>query len=286
MRATSAPAGERPLMPLTIDQAQRYSRQMLLEGVGAHGQERLLASSVLCIGAGGLGSPVLSYLAGAGIGRIGIMDGDRLELSNLHRQVIHSTRDLGRPKAESACSRLRMLNPDAEVEIYSEALNRENALRIIPRYDALVDASDNFPTRFLANDACFLAGKPLFFGSAVAWEGQAASFFTSGPAGPCYRCLFGDVPPLGAAPSANEIGILGPVAGVIGAIQAAECIRHLAGLGAALAGRLLVHNGAQMSFRHIPLRRNPDCPLCGDRPTISRSALPDYTGALGTNLET
>jgi adenylyltransferase/sulfurtransferase len=252
-------------MALKADQLERYSRNILLPGIGAPGQERLLGASVLCIGAGGLGAAVLAYLAAAGVGRIGIVDGDRLEPSNLNRQVIHTVADLGRLKAESAADRVRALNPDATVEVFAERFTRENARRLVGLFDAVVDASDNFPTRFLANDACFQAARPLFFGSAVAYEGQAMVFFANGPQGPCYRCLFPDLPPAGTAPAATEIGILGAVAGLIGAVQATECIKHLAGLGASLQGRLLLYDGLRMSFRRIEIHRNPDCALCGKK---------------------
>jgi adenylyltransferase/sulfurtransferase len=254
---------------LTAEQLERYSRQILLAGVGLNGQKKLLESSVLCVGTGGLGSPALNYLAAAGVGRIGIMDGDKVELSNLHRQVIHTTDNLGRVKVECARDRIRALNPNVVVEIYPERLTPTNALEIVARYDAVVDASDNFSTRFLTNDACFFAKRPLFFGSVLRFEGQATVFFPGRTDEPCYRCLFPEPPPPGYAPTTAEVGILGSVAGLIGTIQATECIKYLIGIGTNLNRRLLLYDALGMTFRPIEVRRNARCRLCGDKPTIT-----------------
>jgi len=254
---------------LTAEQLERYSRHVLLVGVGQKGQKKLLESSVLCVGTGGLGSAALNYLASAGVGRIGIMDDGKVELSNLHRQVIHTTDDLGRPKVESARDHIRKLNPDVAVEIYPQRLTSASALEIIPKYDAVVDASDNFPTRFLTNDACFFCKRPLFFGSVLRFEGQVAVFFPGHPDEPCYRCLFPEPPPPGFAPTAAEVGILGPVAGLIGTIQATECVKYLVGIGSNLNRRLLLFDALNMMFRPIEVRKNPRCQLCGVEPTIT-----------------
>ena len=256
-------------MDLTPEQVERYSRQVLLAGVGGNGQKKLLASSVLCVGTGGLGSAVLNYLAAAGVGRLGIIDGDKVELSNLHRQVIHTTNDLGKVKVESARDHIRALNPDVNVEAYPQRLTADNALEIVSNYDAVVDGCDNFPTRFLTNDACFFTNRPLFFGSVLRFEGQTTVFFPGRPDGPCYRCLFPDPPPPGYVPTTAEVGILGSVAGLIGTIQATECIKYLVGLGTNLSKRLLVYEALGTTFRSIEVNRNRHCRLCGDKPTIT-----------------
>ncbi|KPL07864.1 adenylyltransferase [candidate division BRC1 bacterium SM23_51] len=256
-------------MDLTPTQHERYSRQVLLAGVGGNGQKKLLESSVLCVGTGGLGSAALSYLAAAGVGRLGLIDGDKVELSNLHRQIIHTTDDLGRVKVESARERLRALNPDVTIEVYPERLTADNAVEIVSKYDAVVDGCDNFPTRFLTNDACFFANRPLFFGSVLRFEGQATVFFPGRPDEPCYRCLFPEPPPPGYVPTTAEVGILGAVAGLIGTIQATECIKYLIGLGTNLNGRLLVYEALGTTFRPIEVNKDRCCRLCGDKPEIT-----------------
>lgn len=267
-------------MTLTAEQTERYSRQLLLPGVGLQGQAKLLHSSVCCVGTGGLGSAALHYLAAAGVGRIGIVDGDRVELSNLHRQVIHSTHDLGRVKVESARDRIHALNPEIAVDCYAKRLSAENAVEIISRYDAVVDGCDNFLTRFLTNDACFFTRRPLFFGSVLRFEGQATAFFPGQPDEPCYRCLFPEPPPPNYVPTAAEVGILGAVAGLIGVIQATECIKYLLGIGTNLNRRLLIYEALGMMIRPIEVRRNPKCRLCGDQPTITKVATYEETAAL------
>ena len=267
-----------PHSPLTPEQLDRYSRQILLVGVGSKGQKKLLESSVLCVGSGGLGSPALSYLGAAGVGRIGVMDGDRVELSDLHRQVIHTTADLGRVKVESARDRLRALNPEVTVDIYPERLTAANALEIVARYDAVLDACDNFPTRFLTNDACFFAKRPLFFGSVLRFEGQASVFFPGQPDEPCYRCLFPEPPLPGFVPTTAEVGILGTVPGLIGTIQATECIKYLIGIGTTLHRRLLLYDALSMMFRPIEVRKNRRCRLCGEQPTITSLVECDSAG--------
>jgi adenylyltransferase/sulfurtransferase len=252
---------------LTDQQIERYSRHILLSEVGGRGQERLLGASVLCIGAGGLGSPVILYLAAAGVGRIGVIDPDRVDLSNLQRQILHSTADLGRPKAESAEESVRALNPDVRMETIQGRIDASNARDLIARYDAVIDGCDNFPTRFLVNDACFFMKKPLFYGSVLRFEGQASVFLES-PETPCYRCLFPEPPPPGSVPSCQEAGILGAIVGTIGVIQATEFLKFALGVGTSLAGRLLIYNALDMTFRTLKLRRDPACPLCGEKPTI------------------
>lgn len=253
------------------EQVRRYSRHILLPEVGGKGQRKLLQSRVLVVGAGGLGSPVIMYLAAAGVGTIGVVDFDRVELSNLQRQVIHGTADLGRLKVESAAAKARDINPDVVVEPHALRLTAENALDLIGRYDVVVDACDNFPTRYLANDACVLLAKPLVHGAIYRFDGQATVFR---PGNGCYRCLFPAPPPPGSVPSCAEAGVLGVLPGIIGAIQAAETIKVLLGIGDTLAGRLLIFDALAMEFRDIRLRRNPACPVCGDAPTIRE--LVDY----------
>jgi len=261
-----------PHTNLTPDQLDRYARQILLAGVGQKGQKKLLDSSVLVIGTGGLGSAALCYLTAAGVGRVGVIDGDRVELSNLHRQIVHTTNDLGRVKVESARDHLRALNPEVTIDVYPERLTVANALDIVAKYDAVLDGSDNFPTRFLTNDACFFAKRPLFYGSVLRFEGQTSAFFPGRPDEPCYRCLFPEPPPAGFVPTTAEVGILGAVAGLIGTIQATECIKYLIGIGTNLNRRLLLFDGLTMMFRRIDVRQDRRCRLCGDAPTITALA--------------
>jgi adenylyltransferase/sulfurtransferase len=260
-------------MPLSEDELRRYSRHLILPEVGLAGQNRLRATSVLCLGAGGLGSPAAMYLAAAGIGRLGIVDCDVVELSNLQRQLLHGTGDLGRPKTESARDTLRRLNPNVEVTIHQARLTSANALRIIAPYDVVVDGTDNFPARYLANDACVRLKKPNVYGAVFRFEGQA-SVLAPHLGGPCYRCLYPEPPPPGVAPSCAEAGVLGVVPGLIGCIQAVETLKLALGLGASLVGRLLWFNALELRFQELKLRRDPACPLCGERPTITR--LIDY----------
>ncbi|MFQ5796216.1 MAG: molybdopterin-synthase adenylyltransferase MoeB [Candidatus Bipolaricaulia bacterium] len=248
-------------------QIRRYARHIILEEVGGVGQERLLDSKVLVIGAGGLGSPVLYYLAAAGVGALGIVDFDRVELSNLHRQILHTTDDLGVAKTASAQERLNALNAEVQVVPYKERIRSENALEIIEAYDVIVDGSDNFPTRYLVNDACMLLGKPLVYGSVLRFEGQV-SVFLPGDAGPCYRCIFPKPPPPGAVPDCAEAGVFGVLPGLIGAIQATEVLKLLLGIGESLAGRLLIYDALGMTLDEVRIAWDPRCPVCGERPEI------------------
>ncbi|OFX35150.1 MAG: molybdenum cofactor biosynthesis protein MoeB [Armatimonadetes bacterium RBG_16_67_12] len=256
---------------LTREQLTRYSRQVILEDVGVAGQHRLLNSKVLVIGAGGLGSPVSLYLAAAGIGTLGIVDGDRVDLSNLHRQIIHFTHDIGRPKTQSARRTLEDVNPDVKVVPYQTTLTSENAFEIIGPYDVVVNGSDNFPTRYLVNDACVMLGKPLVDASILKWEGQATTFL---PGRGCYRCLFPTPPPPGTVPSCAEGGIIGAVAGFMGSLEALEAVKILLGTGEPLANRLLIVDALSGEIRALRWQRNAACPVCGDHPTIT--GLIDY----------
>src|SRR3989338_3609851 len=259
-------------MQLTNDQIERYSRQIILPGVGGKGQEKLLKAKVLIIGAGGLGSPCALYLAAAGIGKIGIVDSDAVELNNLQRQILHSTKNVAKPKVDSAKERLNAINTDVEIIPYKLRLSSENILDIIKDYDIIVDGSDNFPTRYLVNDACVIAKKPLSHGGIFRYDGQAMTILPG--KGPCYRCLFQEPPPPGASPSCQEAGILGAVAGVIGVIQANEVLKFVLKTGDLLVGKLLVFNALDSNFRIVKVPKNKDCPVCGENPTIRK--LIDY----------
>ncbi len=252
----------------TEEELERYSRQLLLPGVGGAGQSRLRASSAFVVGAGGLGSPALLYLAAAGIGRVGLIDADRVELSNLQRQIIHQTRDVGRSKAESAERAIRALNPACEVEAFHERLSVDNIRRIVGGYDVVLDGSDNFPTRFLVADFCWLEGVRLVSAAVLGFEGQLLTILP-GEASACYRCLVPEPPPPGWIPSCQEAGVLGPAVGVMGVLQAAEAIKVLLGLGETLHDRLLVYDALECTFRSFRRVKDPDCPLCGSRPTIT-----------------
>jgi adenylyltransferase/sulfurtransferase len=252
-----------PVTVLDQDELLRYSRHLILPEVGLEGQQRLKGSSVLLIGAGGLGSPLGLYLAAAGIGRLGLVDFDRVDPSNLQRQIIHGTGDIGRPKLDSARDRIRDLNPHVTVEPHATRLTSANALDLAGRYDLVIDGSDNFPTRYLINDTCVLLGKPYVYGSVFRFEGQVSVLAT--PDGPCYRCLFREPPPPGLVPSCAEGGVLGVLPGLIGVIQATEAIKLLLGIGETLAGRLLLVDALTMRFRTLTLSRDPDCPACGTR---------------------
>jgi adenylyltransferase/sulfurtransferase len=253
-------------LELDDERIERYSRQIILPEVGGKGQEKLFGAKVLLVGAGGLGSPVAMYLAAAGVGTIGIVDSDRVELNNLQRQILHSTDDVGLPKVESAAKRLKSLNPDVNVIIHQLRLTSQNALDIIDGYDVVVDGSDNFPTRYLVNDACYLLKKPLSHGAILRFEGQAFTMIPDET--PCYRCLFPSPPPPGLVPSCQQAGILGAVAGVIGTIQAAEVLKLILGVGEPLLGRLLIFDAADMEFRTVKIPKNPRCALCGEEPSL------------------
>ena len=260
------------LPQLTNDEVKRYSRHLIMPEVGVDGQRRLKGGSVLCIGAGGLGSPAAMYLAAAGVGRIGIVDFDVVDFSNLQRQIIHGTPDVGRSKLASAKDRLTAINPHIQVDTYETALSSENALELFEPYDVILDGTDNFPTRYLTNDACVLLGKPNAYGSIFRFEGQASVFSTKG--GPCYRCLYPEPPPPGLVPSCAEGGVLGVLPGVIGVIQATEAIKLITGIGEPLIGRFLIYDALRMKFRELKLRKDADCPVCGTHPTVTR--LIDY----------
>ncbi len=254
-------------MELSHEEIRRYSRHLILPEVGLAGQKKLKATSVLCIGAGGLGSPVTMYLAAAGIGRIGIVDFDAVDESNLQRQILHTDADVGRPKTESARETLQGINPHCEIVLHNTRISSANALELIRPYDIVVDGTDNFPTRYLTNDACVLLGKPNVYGSIFRFEGQA-SVFAPHLGGPCYRCLYPEPPPPGMVPSCAEGGVLGVLPGIIGCIQATEILKLALGRGTPLIGRLLLFNALEMKFREVKLRRDPQCPLCGEHPTI------------------
>jgi adenylyltransferase/sulfurtransferase len=257
---------------LSDEQTERYSRHILLPEIGGRGQRRLLQAKVLVAGAGGLGSPAALYLAAAGVGAIGISDGDAVELSNLQRQILHSTSDLGRPKTRSAASRIQELNPGVQVIEHQERLSAHNALAVIRGYDFVVDGTDNFASRYLINNACVLAGKALSSGAIFRFEGQVTTIAPG--RGPCYRCLYPEPPPAGLAPSCQEAGVLGAVAGVIGAIQAAEAIKWIVGGGEALVGRLLICDLLRATFREVRVQHDRNCAVCGDHPTVTE--LVDY----------
>jgi len=271
--AGGAPTATETTLPqLTNDEIKRYSRHLIMPEVGVDGQRKLKAASILCIGAGGLGSPVAMYLAAAGIGRLGIVDFDVVDFSNLQRQILHGTPDVGRPKLASAKDRLEALNPNVHVDTYETALSSENALKLFEPYDVIVDGTDNFPTRYLVNDACVLLGKPNAYGSIFRFEGQASVFGAKD--GPCYRCLYPEPPPPGLVPSCAEGGVLGVLPGIIGVIQATEAIKLVLGGGEPLIGRILIFDALKMKFRELKLRKDPDCPVCGTHPTVTQ--LIDY----------
>jgi sulfur-carrier protein adenylyltransferase/sulfurtransferase len=271
----SPPAGSRggrTLPDLTNEEVKRYSRHLIMPEVGVEGQRKLKAASVLCIGAGGLGSPVAMYLAAAGVGTLGIVDFDTVDFSNLQRQILHGTPDVGRSKLASARERLHALNPNVHIETYETALSSENALKLFEPYDVIVDGTDNFPTRYLVNDACVLTGKPNAYGSIFRFEGQASVFATK--EGPCYRCLYPEPPPPGLVPSCAEGGVLGVLPGMIGVIQATETVKLVLGIGEPLIGRFLIYDALRMRMRELKLRKDPDCPVCGTHPTVTK--LIDY----------
>jgi adenylyltransferase/sulfurtransferase len=262
-----SPQYDRQVEGLSLSERQRYSRHLLLPEVGEDGQRALKAARVLVVGAGGLGSPAALYLAAAGVGTIGFVDFDTVDVSNLQRQIIHGTADVGRRKLDSARDRITALNPGVRVETFNEAFSVTNAKRLVDAFDLVVDGTDNFPARYLVNDACVLFGKPNAWGSIHRFEGQAAVF--AAPGGPCYRCLHPAPPPAGLVPSCAEAGVLGVLPGVIGTIQATEAIKMLLGIGDSLVGRLLLYDALRMRFRGIKMPKDPDCPICGMRPSIT-----------------
>jgi molybdopterin/thiamine biosynthesis adenylyltransferase/rhodanese-related sulfurtransferase len=278
---TTAFADADTLPQLTNDDLGRYSRHLILPEVGMEGQQRIKAAKVLCVGTGGLGSPLALYLAAAGIGTLGLVDFDVVDSSNLQRQIIHSTKDIGRKKIESAKEKLNALNPALNVVTHDTMLTSANALEIFAQYDIIADGTDNFQTRYLVNDACVLLNKPNAYGSIFRFEGQASVFATE--EGPCYRCLYPEPPPPGLVPSCAEGGVLGILPGLIGVIQATEVIKLILGKGEPLIGRLLLVDALTMRFRELKLRKNPDCPVCGTNPTVTQ--LIDYNQFCGISAE-
>ncbi|MEO8451853.1 MAG: molybdopterin-synthase adenylyltransferase MoeB [Gemmatimonadota bacterium] len=264
-------------MSLSSRERARYARHLALEDVGEAGQERLKSARIRLVGAGGLGSPAALYLAAAGVGTLGIVDADQVEVSNLQRQVLHGTAAIGRPKVESAAARLADLNPDLTLELFPERLTASNASEILGRFDLALDGSDNFPTRYLVNDASILLGRPYIYGSIFRFAGQVSVFGAAG--GPCYRCLFPDPPELGLIPNCAEAGVLGVVPGVIGTLQATEAIKLVLSIGAPLVGRLLMYDALAATMQEVAIDRNPDCPACGNQPSLDR--LIDYDAFCG-----
>src|SRR5579884_3992020 len=266
---------------LSNDEILRYSRHLIMPEVGMEGQQKLKAARVLCIGAGGLGSPLALYLAAAGVGTLGMVDFDVVDFTNLQRQIIHSTADVGRPKLQSAAEKLKGINPDIQLRPFETRLTSQNALDLFRAFDMVVDGTDNFATRYLVNDACVLTGKPNVYGSIFRFEGQASVFATK--QGPCYRCLYPEPPPPGLVPSCAEGGVLGILPGLVGIIQATEAIKLILGKGDPLIGRLLLVDALGMKFRELKLRKNPDCPVCGTHPTVTK--LIDYNQFCGIRGE-
>ena len=261
-------------MEFTDDQLERYARHIILKEVGGAGQAKLMASKVLVIGAGGLGSPLLLYLAAAGVGTLGVVDHDRVDLSNLQRQIVHTSARLGVAKTESAAKAVTAINPEVKVVTHTERLTAENALELIRGYDLVADGSDNFETRYLVNDACFFAEKPLVSGAMLRFDGQISTFKAYlGGDNPCYRCLFREAPPAGLIPSCSEAGVLGAVAGAIGSLQATEALKELLGIGESLSGWLLIYDALSVTFRKVQVRPDPACPLCGTQPSITDLSL-------------
>jgi adenylyltransferase/sulfurtransferase len=268
----------RMLPDLSRDELVRFSRHLTLDEIGLDGQRRLKAARVLCVGAGGLGSPAGLYLAAAGVGTIGLVDFDTVDVSNLQRQVLYTTDDVGRPKLEAAAARLQALNPHLTIEAHAVTLDATNALALVSAYDVVLDGTDNFPARYLVNDACVMARKPNAYGSIFRFEGQASVFATEH--GPCYRCLHPEPPPPGLVPSCAEAGVLGVLPGIIGTIQATEAIKLILGIGEPLIGRFVIYDALRMRFRELKLPRDPECPVCGTHPTIT--TLREYEGYCST----
>jgi sulfur-carrier protein adenylyltransferase/sulfurtransferase len=270
-----------PAAELTVDEVRRYSRHLIIPDVGMTGQKRLKNARVLCVGAGGLGSPALLYLAAAGVGTLGIIDFDVVDESNLQRQIIHGQSDVGRSKAESARDSILEINPYVNVVLHPERLDSDNAMEIFAQYDLIVDGTDNFATRYLVNDACVLLGKPYVWGSIYRFDGQASVFWAEH--GPCYRCLYPEPPPPGMVPSCAEGGVLGVLCASIGSIQVNEAIKVITGIGEPLAGRLMIYDALEMSYRTVRVRKDPDCAVCGKNPTITE--LIDYEAFCGAISE-
>jgi sulfur-carrier protein adenylyltransferase/sulfurtransferase len=279
--AVSLPPLVEPAADLSVDEVKRYSRHLIIPEIGMTGQKRLKNARVLCVGAGGLGSPALLYLAAAGVGTLGVIDFDVVDESNLQRQIIHGQSDVGRPKAESARDSIREINPNVNVILHETALDNDNALDIFSQYDLIVDGTDNFATRYLVNDACVLLGKPYVWGSIYRFDGQASVFWAEH--GPCYRCLYPEPPPPGMVPSCAEGGVLGVLCGSIGSIQVTEAIKLLTGVGESLAGRLMIYDALEMSYRTVRVRKDPECPICGKNPSITE--LIDYDAFCGAVSE-
>jgi len=277
----ATPAARIPQGVLSNDEILRYSRHLIMPEVGMEGQQRIKAARVLCVGAGGLGSPLLLYLGAAGIGTLGIVDFDVVDFTNLQRQIVHGTSDVGRKKLDSAAARLREVNPNVSIRPFEARLTSDNALEILRDFDLVVDGTDNFATRYLVNDACVLTGKPNVYGSIFRFEGQASVFAAKD--GPCYRCLYPEPPPPGLVPSCAEGGVLGILPGLVGVIQATEALKLVLGKGDPLVGRLLLVDALAMRFRELRLRKNPDCPVCGERRTVTK--LIDYEAFCGVRGE-
>jgi molybdopterin/thiamine biosynthesis adenylyltransferase/rhodanese-related sulfurtransferase len=278
---SATPAPSQPAASLSKEEVLRYSRHLIMPEVGMEGQLKLKQAKVLCIGTGGLGAPLGLYLAAAGVGRIGLVDFDAVDFTNLQRQILFGTSDVGRPKIEAATERLRNLNPEIQIEAFETKLTSENALEILKDYDIIVDGTDNFPTRYLVNDACVLLDKPNVYGSIFRFEGQVTVFHYQD--GPCYRCIYPEPPPPGLVPSCAEGGVLGVLPGIVGAIQAAETLKLIIGRGKPLVGRLLLFDALAMRFRELKLRKNPECPVCGEHRTLTR--LIDYAEFCGIRGE-
>ncbi len=276
-----APQTSKTAVSLSKEEVLRYSRHLIMPEVGMEGQLKLKQAKVLCIGTGGLGAPLGLYLAAAGVGRIGLVDFDVVDFTNLQRQVLFGTTDVGRPKIEAAADHLRNLNPEIQIDTFETRLTSDNALDLFKDYDIIVDGTDNFPTRYLVNDACVLLGKPNVYGSIFRFEGQITIF--GAPGGPCYRCLYPEPPPPGLVPSCAEGGVLGVLPGIVGTIQAAETLKLIIGKGDPLIGRLLLFDALGMKFRELKLRKNPECPVCGDHPTVTK--LIDYQEFCGIRGE-
>src|SRR5271154_2642464 len=277
----ASPATTKTAVTLSKEEVMRYSRHLIMPEVGMEGQLKIKQAKVLCIGTGGLGAPLGLYLAAAGVGRIGLVDFDVVDTTNLQRQVLFGTSDVGQPKTQAAANRLRNLNPDIRIDTYETQLTSANALELFKDYDIIVDGTDNFPTRYLVNDACVLLGKPNVYGSIFRFEGQVTIF--GYPGGPCYRCLYPEPPPPGLVPSCAEGGVLGVLPGIVGAIQAAETLKLIIGNGEPLIGRLLLFDALAMKFRELKLRKNPECPVCGEHPTVTK--LIDYAEFCGVRGE-
>jgi adenylyltransferase/sulfurtransferase len=284
MAGMSLPPLVEPAAELSVDEVRRYSRHLIIPDVGVTGQKRLKNARVLCVGAGGLGSPALMYLAAAGVGTLGIVEFDTVDESNLQRQIIHGQSDIGRPKADSARDSVREINPYVHVVVHNEALSNDNVMEIFAQYDLIVDGTDNFATRYMVNDACVLLGKPYVWGSIYRFDGQASVFWAEH--GPCYRCLYPEPPPPGMVPSCAEGGVLGVLCASIGSIQVTEAIKLLTGIGEPLLGRLMVYDALEMTYRKIKVRKDPNCAICGENPTVTELIdYDDFCGAVSDEAQ-